>query len=158
MAVLAPLAALDAQQHALSIDIADLERDNFRDAQPGAVGGGECRLVLRRRCRAYQKGHFLDAEHCRYPPRIRHDGEPARQIRPLQRHREEEAQGRGFGRAGISRKRERAGPARSSAEGREGRRRDELFFIRRPDDKAAQYAIDHEDLVVDRRGEPRKSQ
>ena len=52
VAVLASLAALDAQQHALGIDIADLERDNFRDAQPGAVGGGERRLVLRRRCRA----------------------------------------------------------------------------------------------------------
>ena len=41
VAVLASLAALDAQQHALGIDIADLERDDFRDAQPGAVGGGE---------------------------------------------------------------------------------------------------------------------
>ena len=41
MAVLAPLAALDAQQHALGIDIADLERDNFRDAQSGAVRRGE---------------------------------------------------------------------------------------------------------------------
>src|SRR4029077_1911345 len=48
MAVLAALAALDAQQHALGIDIADLERDNLRGAQPGAVGGGEHRLVLRR--------------------------------------------------------------------------------------------------------------
>jgi hypothetical protein len=32
VAALAPLAALDAQQHALGIDVADLERDNFRDA------------------------------------------------------------------------------------------------------------------------------
>src|SRR5215813_7202511 len=70
-----------------------LERDNFRDAQPGAVGGGECRLVLRRRYRAQQKGHFLDAEHCRYPPRIRHDGEPARQIRPIERHCEKRSAG-----------------------------------------------------------------
>jgi hypothetical protein len=38
VAVLAPLAALDAQQHALGIDITDLERDDFRDAQPGAPG------------------------------------------------------------------------------------------------------------------------
>ena len=43
---LAPLAAFDAQQHALGIDIADLERDHFRDAQSGAVGDGERRLVL----------------------------------------------------------------------------------------------------------------
>jgi len=32
VAVFAPLAALDTQQHALGIDIADLERDHFRDA------------------------------------------------------------------------------------------------------------------------------
>jgi len=104
--ILAPLAALDAQQHALGVDIADLEHDDFRDAQPGAPrvrllagprtgsGGGERRLVLRRCCRAQQQRHFLDAEHRRYPPRIRHNGEPARQVRPVERHREKEAQGR----------------------------------------------------------------
>jgi hypothetical protein len=91
---LAPLAALDAQQHALGIDVADLERDHFRDAQPSTIGSGERRLVLWRCCRAQQQCHLLDAEHRRYPPRIRHDGEPARQIWPVQRHREEEAQGR----------------------------------------------------------------
>jgi hypothetical protein len=50
--------------------------------------------VLRRRCRAQQQRHFLDAEHHRYAPWIRHDGEPARQVRPVERHREKEAQGR----------------------------------------------------------------
>jgi hypothetical protein len=106
MAVFAPLAALDAQQHAFGIDVANLERDNLRGAQPGAPrvrpsagprtgsGGGERRLVLRRQCRPQQQRHLLDAEHRRYPPRLRHDGEPARQIRPVERHREEEAQGR----------------------------------------------------------------
>jgi hypothetical protein len=44
--------------------------------------------------RAQEQRHFLYAEHRRNPPRIRHDGEPARQIWPVQRHREEEAQGR----------------------------------------------------------------
>jgi len=57
-------------------------------------GGGERRLVLRRRCRLQQQHHLLDAEHCRYPPWVRHDGETARQIRPVERHRAEEAQGR----------------------------------------------------------------
>ena len=94
MAVLASLATLDAQQHALGIDVADFQRDDFRDAQPGAVGGGERRLVFRRRCRLQQQHHLLDAEHCRYPPRVRHNGEPARQIRPVERHRKEEAQSR----------------------------------------------------------------
>ena len=91
---LAALAALDAQQHALGIDVADLQRDDFRDAQPGAVGGGERRLVLRRRCRLQQQRHLLDAEHHRDASRLRHDGEPPRQIRSVERHREEKAQGR----------------------------------------------------------------
>jgi hypothetical protein len=43
---------------------------------------------------AQQQRHFLNAEHRRYPPRLRHDSEPARQIRAVQRHREEEAQRR----------------------------------------------------------------
>src|SRR6516164_7174991 len=42
-----PLAAFDAQQHALGIDIANLERDDFRDAQPSAICSGEPRLILR---------------------------------------------------------------------------------------------------------------
>ena len=94
VAVLAALALLDPQQHALGVDIADLERDNFGDAQPGAVGGGERRLVLRPRCRLQQQRHLLDAEHRRQPARVRHDGEPAGQIRPVERHGEEEAQRR----------------------------------------------------------------
>jgi hypothetical protein len=51
MAVLATLALLDPQKHALGVDVADPERDNLGDAQTGAVGGGECRLVLRSRRR-----------------------------------------------------------------------------------------------------------
>lgn len=71
-----------------------LERDHLGDAQPGAVGGGERRLVLRPRRRLEQKGHFLDAQHGRQPARFAHDGEPPGQVRPIQRHGEEEAQGR----------------------------------------------------------------
>jgi hypothetical protein len=39
IAVLAALALLDPQQHALGIDIADLERDDLEDAQSGATCG-----------------------------------------------------------------------------------------------------------------------
>jgi hypothetical protein len=46
VAVLAALALLDPQQHALGVDVADLERDHLGDAQPGAVRGGERRPVL----------------------------------------------------------------------------------------------------------------
>src|SRR5215813_7531868 len=35
---------------------------------------------------------WISAAFC--PPRLRHDSEPARQVRPVQRHREEEAQRR----------------------------------------------------------------
>src|SRR6516225_3990110 len=61
---------------------------------PAPEGGGECRPVLWRCCRAQQQCHLLDAEHRRYPPRLRYDGEPARQVRPVERHGEEETQGR----------------------------------------------------------------
>src|SRR5207253_3632349 len=49
MAILAALALLDPQQHALGVDVADLERDDLGDAQSGAVGGSECSPVLRPR-------------------------------------------------------------------------------------------------------------
>jgi hypothetical protein len=84
----------DPQQHALGVDVADLECDDLGDAQPGAVGGGECRLVLRPRRRMEQQRDFLDAQHGRQPARFAHDGEPPRKVRPVERHGEEEAQRR----------------------------------------------------------------
>ena len=44
--VLAALAHLDTDQHALGIDVADPEHDNFAAAQTGAVGDAERGLVL----------------------------------------------------------------------------------------------------------------
>jgi hypothetical protein len=43
-----PVAALDAQQYALGIGIADLERDNLRDAQSCAVTNAWRRAYRRR--------------------------------------------------------------------------------------------------------------
>ena len=90
MAVFTSLAAFDAQQHALGVDIADLERNDFGSAQPGAVGGAERRLVLQTGGRLQQQHHFLGAQHRRQPARIAHDGEAAGQVRPVERHREKE--------------------------------------------------------------------
>jgi hypothetical protein len=56
---------LDPQQHALGVDIAGLEDDDLGDAQSGAVGGGECRLVLRSRRRLKQQRDLLDAQYSR---------------------------------------------------------------------------------------------
>src|ERR1700726_1926148 len=46
-AILAPLALLDAQQHALGIDVRHLQRHDFGDPQSSAIGGAQRRLVLR---------------------------------------------------------------------------------------------------------------
>ena len=44
--VLAALALLHAQRHALAVNVADLQGDDFAGAQPGTVGQGQRRLVL----------------------------------------------------------------------------------------------------------------
>ena len=94
VAILAALALLDPQQHALGVDVADLERDHLGDAQTGAVGGGECRLVLRPRCRLEQQRDLLDAQHRRQPARLAHHRETPGKLRAVERHGEQEAQGR----------------------------------------------------------------
>jgi len=80
LAVFTAFALLDPQLHALGVDIADLERDHLGDAQPGAIGGGECRLVLRPRRRLEQQRDLLDTQHGRQPARFAHDCEPPRKV------------------------------------------------------------------------------
>ena len=46
VAILVALALLDAQGHALAVDVTDLQRDHFAGAKSGAVGDRERRLVL----------------------------------------------------------------------------------------------------------------
>ena len=46
IAVPPALAAFDTQQHALAVDVGDLQRRDLGDAQAGAVSDRECRLVL----------------------------------------------------------------------------------------------------------------
>ncbi len=47
IAVLAALALLDTQRHALAVDVCELQRHHFAGTQPGAVGDRESRLGLR---------------------------------------------------------------------------------------------------------------
>jgi hypothetical protein len=91
VAILAALALLDPQQHAFGVDVADLERHHLGDTQPGAIGRGESRLVLRSRRRIEQQRDLLGAQHGRQLARLAHDRETPGQIRPLERHGEEEA-------------------------------------------------------------------
>jgi hypothetical protein len=61
VAVFAALTLFDPQEHALGVDLADLERDDLGNAQPGTLGDGEFRLALRpRRCLEQQRD-LLDA-------------------------------------------------------------------------------------------------
>jgi len=57
-------------------------------------GGGERCFVLRPRRRLRQQGDLLDAQYSWQPARFAHDREPPRQVRPVERHGEEEAQRR----------------------------------------------------------------
>jgi hypothetical protein len=61
--VLAAFALLDADDHALAVNVGDLERDDFGGAQAGAVGHAQRRLVLKPRRGSEQPLHLLDAEH-----------------------------------------------------------------------------------------------
>jgi len=47
VAVLATLALIHAQRHALTVDVADLQCGDLADAKPGAVGHRHCGLVHR---------------------------------------------------------------------------------------------------------------
>src|ERR1700719_5278473 len=55
VAVLAAFAVLHPDQHALTVDIGDLEGDYFGRAQAGAVGHAQRRLVLESRRRIEQR-------------------------------------------------------------------------------------------------------
>src|ERR1700692_3050222 len=59
----AALALLDAQRHALAVDVADLQRHHFARTQPGTVGDRQCRLVLQVAGCGDQAGHLVRAEH-----------------------------------------------------------------------------------------------
>jgi hypothetical protein len=80
--------------NALGVDVADLEGDDFGDAQTGTVGGGERRPVLRSRRRLQQQRDLLDAQHRRQPARLTHHRETPGKLRAVERHGEQEAQGR----------------------------------------------------------------
>src|ERR1700688_1527392 len=65
IAVLAAFALLHPDQHSGAVDVVDLERGDFGDPKPGAIGGPECCLVLETRRRLEQPPDLLDAQHVR---------------------------------------------------------------------------------------------
>ena len=71
-----------------------LRCDDLRHAQAGAIGHAERSPVLDARRRLEQLRHLLDAQHVRQLARVAGQHQPPRQIRPVERHREQETQRR----------------------------------------------------------------
>ena len=92
VAVLAALALLHAQGHALTVDVADLERDHLADAQARAVGHRHGGLVLEVGCSGDQAADFLGAQDHGQLARHGHVRHLEHELRPAQRDVEEELQ------------------------------------------------------------------
>jgi len=89
VAVLAPLALFDADQHPLAVDIVGLEAGHFGHTQARAVGGAEYRLVLWTWRGFEQPTDFLDAQHRRRLALISRQDQTSLKIRSIKRHGEE---------------------------------------------------------------------
>ena len=57
------LAALDADQHALAVDIADLECGDLSDPKAGTIGNTQCGAVLEAGGRCQEPGDLVLAQH-----------------------------------------------------------------------------------------------
>src|SRR5271166_2732615 len=68
--IFAAFALLHADEHALAVNVADLERNNFRGTQTRSIGYAQRCLVFEPRCRIEQASHFLRTEHHRQPARL----------------------------------------------------------------------------------------
>ena len=89
-----PFAAFDPEQHALAVDVADLEGRDLGNAQAGAISDRQRRLVLEAGRRVQQTGNLVRAQHSRHLTRVHHSDQPAREVGPVERVREEEPQRR----------------------------------------------------------------
>ena len=72
MAILAALAHLDPDQHALGVDVADAQHHHLAAAQAGAIGNAQRRLVFEPRAGRGldQPGNFIGREDARQLSRI----------------------------------------------------------------------------------------
>ena len=94
VAILAPLALLDPDDHAGAVDVGDLERDDLRGAQARPVGHAQRRPVLEARRRLQQARDLLGAQHDRQPPGLPDERHVDHDIGLAQRHHEEKPQRR----------------------------------------------------------------
>ena len=85
IAIPAALATLDPDQHALAVDIGDLQRRDLSHAQAGAIGDRESRLMFEADCRVEQSRDLVPAQHHGQIARMRHPDRLARQVGPVER-------------------------------------------------------------------------
>src|SRR5258708_6965931 len=99
MPILAALAHLDTDQHALGIDVADPQHDDLAAAQTGAVGDTERGLVLETGTGRglKQPADLIWRKDPRQLPRIVCAGQLMGEVGAADRDSEEEAQRRGLG-------------------------------------------------------------
>src|SRR6266852_3796764 len=90
VAVFAAFALLDADDHALAVDVTDLQRHHLGDAQSRPVSHTQRRLVLEPRRRIEQAYHFLRAEHHRQLARFTDECRAFREVGSTERDFEEE--------------------------------------------------------------------
>ena len=94
IAVLAALALFDAQNHARTVDVRDLQVRDFRDAQAGAVGDAEDGAELWPRRRGHQSCRFLLGQDDRQLLRLLDDTQILAKLGPVAGECEEEPQRR----------------------------------------------------------------
>src|SRR6516164_11459739 len=96
MPILASFAHLDTDQHALRIDVADPQHDDFAAAQTSAVGDAERGLVFEAGARRGldQPGDLIRSEHPRQLPRVVRASQLMGEVGAAERDGEEEAQRR----------------------------------------------------------------
>jgi hypothetical protein len=90
-----PLALLDADSHAVGVEIRDFEGDYLADPQAGGVGRGEQEAMPSMRARLEQAPDFLAAEDLRQLLRLLGSRDLEVRARVAQRHVVEKAEGVG---------------------------------------------------------------
>ena len=92
VAILAALALLDADHHALAVDVRGLERHHLGRAQASAISHAERRLVLEPRRRLQETRDLLRAQNDGKLVGLADERQMARDIGPAERHTEEKPQ------------------------------------------------------------------
>jgi len=92
--ILAALALLNTDHHLGAVDIADLERHHFAGTQAAAIGEAQQQAALEARRGIEQAPHFLGTEHDRDLLRFGDVLDLVGDLRPSQRHPQQEGHAR----------------------------------------------------------------